>query len=69
MKWLDTVRFLFSGGTRSAPTTPTASPSMHHRGDASAKQNPPAALGVSGRGKTEGGRGMTGPAVVLWAYI
>ncbi|KAL1275919.1 hypothetical protein QQF64_035542 [Cirrhinus molitorella] len=39
MKWLETVRSLFKGGSRSAPVTPTSSPSMPSKKDLSAKQS------------------------------
>lgn len=38
MRWLDTVRSLFKGGSRSAPVTPTSSPCIPSKKDHSAKQ-------------------------------
>ncbi|RXN10986.1 neuron navigator 3 isoform X6 [Labeo rohita] len=39
MRWLETMRSLFKGGSRSAPVTPTSSPSMPSKKDLSAKQH------------------------------
>lgn len=38
MKWLTTVRSLFNGRSRSAPTTPVSSPCVPSKRDLSAKQ-------------------------------